>query len=588
MPYRLILHLPDGVRRVPLTEGTYILGSEAACDIRVRHMTVSRRHARLEVADDALWIEDVGSSNGTSVDSRRIREKTRLQAPSRLGFGAVRAELEPMAAGDLISAVQVTPLPETLPDPPSDPEDGQPGLGALSETGGRTLSSSSLEELTLRRLPALVEELASGSTPLEAAQRVGADFFHSLPCYELEIWQENHQGKAVWFSARTEILPSNRSGEVTAEAGDLRIRAGFVQRRLAQQLAPLMRVGLNLIRWTTRRHAPAEPLKEVTDDSTPTPLPEPASVDPQMLALYAQAERVARSEIGILIYGESGTGKEVTARFIHRAARKPDAPFVAINCAALPRDLLEVELFGIERAVATGVDARPGKFELAHGGTLFLDEIGDMALETQAKILRVLQEGELFRIGGREPRPARPRILAATHRDVEAMIREGSFRRDLYYRLAGWVVRLPALRDRLMDLPNLAARFLAEESASLNRSLPGISVSAMDAMMAYDWPGNIRELRHEISRAALFLDHGELLDSTLLSPGLQPHDSHRTGTSLKERLEQFEASEILRAIERCQGDVPQAATALGVGRSTLYRRMKALGLQIGSGDTAIS
>ena len=272
------------------------------------------------------------------------------------------------------------------------------------------------------------------------------------------------------------------------------------------------------------------------------------------------------------------------ARFLHRASGKADSPFVAINCAALPRDLLEMELFGIEHAVATGVDARAGKFELAHAGTLFLDEIGDMALETQAKILRVLQEGELFRIGGREPRAAKPRVLAATHRDVETMIREGSFRRDLYYRLAGWVVRLPALRERLVDLPNLAARFLAEEAANLRRDLPGISVSAMDALMAYHWPGNIRELRHEIGRAALFLDDGELLDSTRLGQELQKGGPKGQDASLKERLEQFERSEILRAIDRVDGDVPQAAVDLGVGRSTLYRRMKALGLQAGAAE----
>ena len=616
MPYRLILHLPDGPRRIPLPEGSHVLGSEAACDIRIRHMTVSRRHARLDVSDETLWIEDLGSSNGTSVESRRIQQRTRLEVPSRLGFGAVRAELESLAAGDLVSAIRVSPMPGApmpgAPMPgaplpgaplPGAPMPGAPLTGAtltgatlspaepglaepLSDTSGRTLSSSSLEELTLRRLPSLVEDLASGTSPIEAAQRVGADLFHSLPCYELEIWCEAEKGKAVWFSARTEILPAERSGEILAQAGDLHIRAGFVQRRLAQQLAPLIRVGLHLVRWTTRRPPTAPPERRPDNDTPrPTPLPPPATVDPQMLALYTQAERVARSEIGILIYGESGTGKEVTARFIHRASGKENAPFVAINCAALPRDLLEVELFGIERAVATGVDARPGKFELAHGGTLFLDEIGDMALETQAKILRVLQEGELFRIGGREPRPARPRILAATHRDVEAMIREGSFRRDLYYRLAGWVVQLPALRDRLMDLPNLAARFLAEEAVSLGRDLPGITLSAMDALMAYDWPGNIRELRHEISRAALFLNHGEPLDSTLLSPGLQLTTPSSADTSLKERLEQFERSEILRAIERSDGDIPQAAAELGVGRSTLYRRMKALGLQSDSGDT---
>lgn len=572
MPYRLTLQLPEGPRRYPLGNGDHVLGSEASNDIRIRHMMVSRRHARFRVTADGLWIEDLGSSNGTTVDNKRLKGERRLEVPCRVSFGGVQGEISEISAGDLVSAVRVSPLTVR----PEETSDG------LSDAGGRTLSSSSLEELTLRRLPGLVEGLAEGSGPTEAAQRVGADLFQSLPCYELEIWNDSPGGRAVWFSARTDAQPNNTAGLITEQAGSLGIRAGFVQKALAAQLAPLIRVGLHLVRWAARDPAtePSRPAKpRPIRAEAPTPLPEPATIDLNMQSLYAQADRVARSDIGILIFGESGTGKEVTARFIHRASGKGDAPFVAINCAALPRDLLEVELFGIEKAVATGVDARPGKFELAHGGTLLLDEIGDMALETQAKILRVLQEGELFRIGGREPRPARPRVLAATHCDLEAMIQEGSFRRDLYYRLAGWTLKLPALRERSADLPNLAARFLTEEAASLGRDLPGISLAAMDALVAYDWPGNIRELRHEISRAALFLNDGELLDSSRLSDGLKSAEAAHPDSPLKDRLEQFERSEIQRAIDRAAGDVPKAAELLGVGRSTLYRRMKALGLQ---------
>jgi transcriptional regulator with PAS, ATPase and Fis domain len=309
------------------------------------------------------------------------------------------------------------------------------------------------------------------------------------------------------------------------------------------------------------------------------PLPEPATVVSAVRRIYRDAAHVARGEVSILISGESGTGKEVLARYIHAASPQRDHAFVALNCAALPRDLLEAELFGVEAGVATGVSSRPGKFELAHGGTLFLDEIGDMATETQARILRVIQEGEVFRLGGREPRPAHARLVAATNRDVESMMSSGAFRLDLYHRIADWTVLLPPLRDRQADIPNLAAHFLLSASRSQGHYIAGISRAAMTALESYDWPGNIRQLRSEMTRSALFLDGCQLLQTTHLRPDLRSV-TRSSPQTLSERLEAVEREVILQALATLGENVADAATALGLSRSTLYRRMKALDIEI--------
>jgi transcriptional regulator with AAA-type ATPase domain len=305
-------------------------------------------------------------------------------------------------------------------------------------------------------------------------------------------------------------------------------------------------------------------------------MPEPATVVPTVRRIYEQAARVAAGDVSVLIQGESGTGKEVLARYLHAASPRHAGPFVALNCAALPRDLLEAELFGIEEKVATGVAPRPGKFELADGGTLFLDEIGDMAPETQARILRVLQEGEVFRIGASRPRPANVRTLAATNRDLDRMLAEGGFRGDLYHRIADWRVTLPPLRARRADLANLAAHFLASEAERRGLRVAGISRAALDTLCAHDWPGNIRQLQREMARAALFLDAGAVLESRHLDETLRRAGGSKPGTAggtLKERLTEAERREICRALEETGDDVSAAARLLAVGRSTLYRRM---------------
>jgi DNA-binding NtrC family response regulator len=297
-------------------------------------------------------------------------------------------------------------------------------------------------------------------------------------------------------------------------------------------------------------------------------------------AVLEMIGRVAPSDSPVLITGESGTGKEVLARYVHEASTRSTGPFVALNCAALPRDLLEAELFGIERGVATGVEARAGRFELAHGGTLFLDEIGDMSLETQAKLLRVLQERTVHRLGGVGARPADARIVAATNRDMRGLLAERLFREDLFFRIATWTAELPPLRRRRADIPNLAAYFLAREGARSGVRVAGVSEAALERLVGHEWPGNVRQLENEMARAVLFLSDGELLDSSRLSPGLRaspPASGRRTGT-LEDVLAGVERDEIGNALAACGQDVGKAAERLGLGRSTLYRRMRELGL----------
>ncbi|MEO1086630.1 MAG: sigma 54-interacting transcriptional regulator, partial [Acidobacteriota bacterium] len=342
--------------------------------------------------------------------------------------------------------------------------------------------------------------------------------------------------------------------------------------------APIFECLSGLWRVAGRRGRP--PTRKPRPAVEPLPLPEPATREAAMQRLYDGAAKVARGDISVLILGETGTGKEVLARWIHGSSPRADGPFMALNCAALPAELLEAELFGVERGVATGVEARAGKFEAADGGTLFLDEIGDMAPETQAKILRVLQEKEVFRLGGHTPRPARARIIAATNRPIHKMIQEGTFRSDLYHRIATWEVELPPLRRRRQDIPNLAAYFLSQEADRYGIRVRGISRAALRALRRYRWPGNIRQLRNEISRAALFLENNELLDTGRLSATIRGQQPTQIGGSLTDILEAVERDEIASTLDACGGDTSLAAERLQISRPTLYRRIKNLEIEL--------
>ena len=294
---------------------------------------------------------------------------------------------------------------------------------------------------------------------------------------------------------------------------------------------------------------------------------------PKMQRVIDLVARVADSQASVLIRGESGTGKEMVARLIHGNSPRKDGPFVAINCAALPETLLESELFGIERGVATGVEARPGKFEMAKGGTIFLDEVGDIPLALQAKLLRVLQEREVEKLGGRRRIPIDVRILSATHRSLEEMIERVEFRQDLYYRLKVVEITLPPLRDRKDDIPKLVRFFLDKYGKREGLNDVRITQEALQMLMRYPFPGNVRELENLIE-GALALTTDPIIDpGDLLLPGsAAPAEVMSAPGEDLPSLEEWEARYIARVLAHTKGNMSEAAKILGVNRKTLYRR----------------
>ena len=306
-----------------------------------------------------------------------------------------------------------------------------------------------------------------------------------------------------------------------------------------------------------------------------------------MRRVMAQIERVAASEARICIYGETGTGKELVARTLHEKSNRATGPFVTLNCAAVPAELIESELFGHEKGSFTGAAQRhTGKFEQAHRGTLFLDEIGDMPLAMQAKLLRVLEEGEVERIGSGKPTTVDVRVVVATHRNLEQLVEQGGFRRDLYHRVVVFPVTLPPLRQRAEDLPALVEHFARQVSAQNGWKPVPFTEEAIEALKQYAWPGNIRELRNVVERL-LLLAGGEV-DAEAVQLALPAtHSTHKTAAGasdaagpLAERVSAFERAEVLKELEQHNRHITQTAKALGLERSHLYKKCQQLGIDL--------
>ena len=300
---------------------------------------------------------------------------------------------------------------------------------------------------------------------------------------------------------------------------------------------------------------------------------------PLMIRMVEQAKRVAKTNATVLITGESGTGKELIARLIHRESLRVRGPFVPVNCAGLTESIIESELFGHVKGAFTGaVRAKQGKFELAGGGTLFLDEIGEIPLAIQVKLLRVLQEREVERVGGEEPVRIDVRLVAATHRDLDAMVAEKTFREDLYYRIKVIVLRLPALRERPEDIPEFASHFIGQANERNRRNVKGLTPPALERLQAYSWPGNVRELENVIEQAVVLATTEEIDEDGLpeeVTGQKGPQDVLRiaVGTSLAET----ERELILETLRKTNGNKTQAAKLLGIGVRTLYRKLEEYG-----------
>ena len=308
--------------------------------------------------------------------------------------------------------------------------------------------------------------------------------------------------------------------------------------------------------------------------------------DEKMQALHHLVERVAASDISVLLRGETGVGKEVFARRLHELSPRAAHPFIGINCAALSETLLESEVFGHERGAFTGaVQSKPGLFEMADRGTVLLDEIGEVPLTVQVKLLRVLEERQVMRLGGTKARPFDVRVLSATNRDLERAIEADSFRRDLYFRLNGITLEIPPLRERMAELEPMARRFVADAAARMGaKRPPEIEAEALERLRSYRWPGNIRQLRNVMERAVVLSDGGPITPSALqvetyigpilprpATPVTPP--PARAASAPGETTDMDERSRILDALERCAGNQTRAAELLGISRRTLVSRL---------------
>ncbi len=339
---------------------------------------------------------------------------------------------------------------------------------------------------------------------------------------------------------------------------------------------------LMLLRRAAERREMQEEIRTLRHElqkTQETAVPEIQAESPAMKEVLSMVHRVAPTDATVLITGESGTGKEVIARLIHQLSGR-SGQFVAVSLAALPETLIESELFGYEKGAFTGATtSKPGHFERAHQGTLFLDEIGELPPSVQVKLLRVLQEKEVVRLGGESPRPVDVRIIAATHRDLKALVQEGKFREDLYYRLNVVHLHLPPLRERKEDILPLALYFVRKFSKELHKPVQGLATETRYLLLQYPWPGNIRELENVIERAVVLTRHTHILPEDLPREIVQPQVSEDEPPSIP-TLEDLERQHIQHVLLLTQGNLSEAARILGIHRNTLRLKIRKYGIPL--------
>jgi len=419
--------------------------------------------------------------------------------------------------------------------------------------------------------------VTSVATGEEGLARVLEDRFDLV---FLDVWLKDRDGLSILeaTSDRLARLPVIMiSGHANVETAVRAVRLGaydFLEKPLS-----LERVLLTAQKAIERRDLLAQVESFRGRNEAEAPL---LGDSAPMRRLKEEIAQVARTDARVLITGENGTGKELVAHAIHRLSGRADAPLVEVNCAAIPEELIESELFGHEKGSFTGAtDDRRGKFEEADGATLFLDEVADMSPKTQAKVLRALQEGRFTRVGGTRAISSDARVLSATNKDLPAEIRKGTFREDLYFRLAVVPIDVPPLRERTEDIPMLAKHFLGEASARFGRRPKALSATALDALAAHRWPGNVRELKNVIERVVILSSGDEIgPDDFHFRRDGEEGEGPGPDAPLREARDDFERRYILSALKRHRGNVSRAAEALDLERSNLYRKLKSYGIEV--------
>ena len=592
---------------LPLKPGLNPIGSGPASDLRLDHESVSRRHALLIIEPGHLVVLDLDSKNGTFLNGRKIR-RAELQVGDTLHVGPVRLRLEEIDPDDTDLAVAL-PGPEqvsaslvpgeTTRSRHLGAEDPQlPGLDqALRflrelEPGGPDALPRALaglrDELGVPGIGVFELPSEGEAAVLVAAGEVGGETLDTVAA----AWRRHRHRGSEMFLSRPELTAwvAAGSGPVRglAVAGDFKGRAG------ADRLLALL---FGLCEVTSPPPVPRHWNPPTAGGELRFPEGYARGVSPPMRSVYEQLRPLIQGDLPVLITGETGVGKEYLAEILHLSSPRRQQPLVAINCAAIPAELLEAELFGIGSGVATGVTARSGKFLQAQGGTLFLDEIGEMPRDLQAKLLRALQEGIVHPVGA-APVAIDVRLVAATNVEIGALRRSGELRPDLFYRLAGYVLEMPPLRDCPEDIPILVERFLHNATAEAGKPVRGLTVRALEALRRYDWPGNVRELEHEMRRLVFLCPENGAIESSMLAdhirrPRADPEDGSPErsgggsrvppesppGTQATLNLEALEKLAVEDALRRAAGARGRAAELLGITRHSLRRRIERYGIR---------
>ena len=620
-------------RSFPLRTGDNRVGSLEANEVFLPRRGVSRQHATLHVDGDQASVEDLGSKNGTYVSGQRV-DRAPLSVGDSVRFGPVLLRFVELHQDDSRLAISLEPAisDQTSVVPLMDSRildtgvgteltnhwlrlveavylrlDGKPDgdLGAAIRTlcEELRLPSAALLEIPASRSGDPIVLAASGRVATESTAQLRALFYHlDTPNppelqFHTEAQGTDDEGRDLPATTVAVLRRPEHDPLVLALWGNFPGRVGSKN---------LLRLLLRLLE--PRRPHPGAPVPRAASRRYPGlsfPSDYVHAQSAVMGKIYELMQSLAQGDLPVLIIGETGVGKEYLGQILHRSSPRRHGPYVAINCAAIPAELLESELFGIGEGVATGVAAKKGRLQLANGGTMFLDEIGDMSSDLQAKLLRALQEKEVHPVG-RDPVDIDVRILAATNQALSERIEDGSFRADLYYRLAGYVLEIPPLRKRPEDIPALVEHFLRDCARQLGRPIRGVTVRALRMLMDYPWPGNVRELANEVRRAVYLCPENGNIESSTLSKALQPEggdvgikkaiaqnlsEEEATPESSSQELPsaaglgfdsldlaQLEGQAVTEALRRCQGNQVRAARLLGISRQSLRRRMERLGL----------
>lgn len=569
-------------------EGETSIGRDPANTLCLDDQGLSRRHCLIDESPAGFTLRDLGSRNGTFVNGCAVAMQVlahgdQIRAGSSVfWFAADGRACLPLDPGSI--EVGATRVLRTADDKPDWPE-----LAGVVRFLASLADAQGLEELGRRLIDLVVASGAAGDAAL------------LLRPAAVDAWEVLAASRGGLEVAASLVAQAAAGREVVASGGEAPGRPSLLAVPLRQADAVVAvlycRTASLATGWPEDRvlfltglaAAVAQPLGDalrirklevenrrllagLRDDH------ELVGAGARMREVSAFVAKVAPSAAPVLLRGESGTGKEMVARALHRQSQRAGGPFVAINCSALPEALIESELFGHEKGAFTGAAAQKrGRVEEAQGGTLFLDEIGDLAAPAQAKILRLLQEREFVRVGGNKALKADIRLVSATHRDLETMIREGQFRQDLYYRLNVVALKLPALRERREDIEALAAHFLRKHVRGLGRRVTGISEEALSCLRQYDWPGNVRELENAIQRALVLGSTEEILPEDL--PELVIESGGPAVADFHEQVRQAKRRIIQQALEETRQDVTEAARRLGLHPSNLYRLLRSLNCQ---------